>query len=69
MFQEVILPIDLEKKTKMYQNTYPKYSFFENPTDLGGGSSHYKYESEEEYYKDLFNRGLDYLQEEEVGIL
>ena len=51
--EEVILPIDLEKKTKMYQNTYPKYSFFENPTDLGGGSSHYKYESEEEYYKDL----------------
>ncbi len=51
--EEVILPIDLEKKTKMYQNTYPKYSFFENPTDLGGGSAHYKYESEEEYYKDL----------------
>ena len=51
--EEVIMPIDLKKKNKMFQNTYPKYSFFENPTDLGGGSAHYKYESEEEYYEDL----------------
>tara|TARA_B100000902_G_C27295931_1_gene909913 strand:- start:156 stop:1118 length:963 start_codon:yes stop_codon:yes gene_type:complete len=51
--EEVILPIDLSKKNKMFQTTYPKYSFFENPTDLGGGSAHYKFTSEEEYYDDL----------------
>lgn len=51
--EEMILPINLSKKNKLFQSTYPKYSLFENPTDMGGGSAHYKFTSEKDYYNDL----------------
>ena len=51
--EKVIKPLDFTKKTKLFQDTYPKDAFFEKPTDLGGSKSHHLFKTEEEYYKDL----------------
>jgi len=51
--EEAILPIDLSKKNKLFQKTYPKYSYFEKPTDLGGGKKHHVFINEKEYFDDL----------------
>lgn len=46
-----ILPIDLSKKNKLFQKTYPQHSFFEIPNEAG--RVHYIYDDEEEYYEDM----------------
>lgn len=50
--EECIMPINFDKKNKLFQSTYPKYSFFENPNDLGT-KNHHIFNNENEYYKDL----------------
>ena len=51
--EDVIKPLNFDKKNKMIQNSYPKYAYFENPSDLGGTKDHYLFHNEEDYYKDL----------------
>lgn len=51
--EEHIRPLNLKNKNKFFQDTYPKFSLFENPSDLGGGSKHHKFNNEDEYFNDL----------------
>ena len=51
--ESIIKPLNFERKYKMIQNNYPKYAYFESPTDLGGSRDHYLFDNEEDYYDDL----------------
>jgi hypothetical protein len=46
-----ILPIDFSRKTKLFQSSYPKHSYFETPNE--SNRNHYIYTDEEEYYNDM----------------
>ncbi len=51
--EEIIMPIDLSKKKKLIQNTYPKYANFEKATDLAGSREHHIFEEEIDYFEDM----------------
>ncbi len=51
--EEVILPIDLDKKSQLIQTTHPNYSNFEVIRDLASGHKHHIFEDEDQYYNDL----------------
>ena len=46
-----ILSIDLSQKYQLFQNSYPRYAFFETPDEVN--RKHHIYNNEEEYYSDL----------------
>lgn len=51
--EHLIKPLDFKCKNQVFQKTYPKYSFFENPTDLGGNKNHHLFTNEDDYFSDL----------------
>ena len=51
--EEIIMPINLNKKRKLFQSTYPKHANFEKETDLGGSTEHHIFENESDYYEDM----------------
>ena len=51
--EEAIRDINLNKKTKLFQKTYPKFALFEKPTDLGGSKEHHVFTNERDYYEDI----------------
>jgi len=51
--EHMIRPINLKNKKQLFQKSYPKFAFFETPTDLGGSKKHHIFSNEELYYDDL----------------
>jgi hypothetical protein len=51
--EEIIMPINLSKKKKLFQSTYPKHANFEKATDLAGSREHHVFDKEVDYYEDM----------------
>ena len=51
--EENIMPINLEKKSQLIQQTHPNFSNFETIRDIASGHKHHIFESEKNYYQDL----------------
>ena len=51
--EENIMPINLEEKSQLIQQTHPNYSNFETIRDIASGHKHHIFENEKNYYHDL----------------
>ena len=49
--EENIMPINLEKKSQLIQQTHPNFSNFETIRDIASGHKHHIFESEKNYYR------------------
>ena len=47
------MPINLEEKSQLIQQTHPNYSNFETIRDIASGHKHHIFENEKNYYHDL----------------